>query len=180
MDAAEVIRIIESGAQSYFSGLVQEVRLNLGTTHYRRLSNEELVRRMAVVYRNLGFWLSARDESAVQSAGEDLGKRRFAEGIPLGQVVLSLILEEKYLRKYFSDQGVSLEGEWSRVVSDYFQRMTYHTARGYEVALAYSNRLAQGAAPVEQPPQPEAGSQPEGPEGDVQISRGGAVGEVAG
>jgi hypothetical protein len=177
MDAADVIRIIETGAQQYFGGLLHEVRTNLGTTYYRRLSNEELTRRMTVVYKGLENWLTGRDESAVRSAGEDLGKRRFNESVPLGQVVLSLLLEEKYLGRYFSEKGVSL-GEWSDVISDYFQKLIYHTGRGYEAALAYSNRLAQGGTPPADESQ-QAGTQPP-KEGEVEVSRGGEIGEVSG
>ncbi|MGH9784823.1 MAG: hypothetical protein ACRD88_11610 [Terriglobia bacterium] len=177
MDAAQIIEVMEAGARQYFNGLIQEVRSNLGTTHYRRLSNEELARRMTAIYRNLANWLTTRETSAVRSAGENLGKNRFEEGIPLGQVVLSLILEEKYLRKYFADQGVPLEEEWSQIASEYFQKMTYHTAQGYEVALAQSNRFAQGvpaageSTELKESPQPDDGPQ---------ISRGGEIGEVAG
>ena len=177
MDAVEIIQIIESGAQRFFDGLLQEVRSHLGTTYYRRLSNEELARRMTVVYKGLENWLVGPNESAVQNAGHDLGKRRFSESIPLGQVVLSLILEEKYLRKYIADQGVSLEDEWSQVISDYFRRLIYSTAQGYETALAYSNRFSQGDVPVEHPPLKEAQPQPEG---GPEISRGGDIGEVSG
>ena len=178
MTAAEVIQIIESGAQQYFHGLIQEMRSNLGTSHYRRLSNEELSRRATVVYRNLERWIAGPDSSVVRSEGEELGKRRFEEGIPLGQVVLALILEENYLRKYLSDQGVPSEGEWADTISEFFQKMIYNTARGYEVALAQSNRLAQGAVtPAGKPPAREQVPQPED---DMEISRGGAIGEVAG
>ncbi|MBF8305307.1 MAG: hypothetical protein HW398_495 [Acidobacteria bacterium] len=177
MDPAQIIQIMETGARQYFNGLIQEVRSNLGTTHYRRLSNEELARRMTAIYRNLANWLNTRDQSAVRAAGEGLGKSRFEEGIPLGQVVLSLILEEKYLRKYFADQGESLEEEWSQTVSEYFQKMTYYTAQGYEVALAQSNRFAQGAPATGESQERTA---PPQSDGDPQISRGGEIGEVAG
>lgn len=179
MDAFEIIQFIESGAQQFFNGLLQEVRANLGTTYYRRLSNEELARRMTVVYKGLESWLVRRDAPTVHNAGEELGKRRFSESIPLGQVVLSLLLEEKYLRKYFADQGVPLEGEWSAAISDYFRRFIYGTAQGYETALAYSNRHAQGNVPVEHHPHEEAHPQPE-QQGEPEISRGGDIGEVSG
>ena len=177
MDAVEIIQIIESGAQQYFNGLLQEVRSNLGTTYYRRLSNEELTHRMTVVYKGLENWLVGPNEAAVQKAGQDLGKLRFSESVPLGQVVLSLILEEKYLRKYFADQGAPLQGEWSDVVSDYFRRLIYSTAQGYEAALAYSNRYALGNVPVEHHPHQEAHPQPQG---EMEISRGGDIGEISG
>jgi len=177
MDAAEIIQLMETGARQYFNGLIQEVRSNLGTTHYRKLSNDELARRMTAIYRNLAHWLNTRDPSAVRAAGEGLGKNRFEEGIPLGQVVLSLILEEKYLRKYFADQGVPLEGEWSQIVSEYFQKMIYYTGQGYEVALAQSNRFAQGVPAASEPPERQ---EPPQTENNQQISRGGEIGEVAG
>jgi hypothetical protein len=176
MDAAEIIRVIETGAQQYFGGLLHEVRSNLGTTHYRRLSNEELTRRMTVVYKGLEEWLTTRDAAAVRNAGEDLGKRRFSESVPLGQVVLSLILEEKYLCRYFADQGVPLDGEWPEVVSDYFRQLVYSTARGYERALAHSNRLAVGGEPLDEA---QPGTQPP-KEGEFGVSRGGEIGEVSG
>jgi len=177
MDAVEIIQIIESGAQQYFNGLLQEVRMNLGTTYYRRLSNEELARRMTVVYKGLENWLVGPNDAAVDNAGEDLGKRRFTESIPLGQVVLSLLLEEKYLRKYIADQGVTLEDEWSKVISGYFRRLIYAVAQGYEAALAHSNRHALGNVPVEHHPHQEAQPQPQG---ELEISRGGDIGEVSG
>ena len=185
MTAAEMIQIIEKGSAQYFSGLIQEVRSNLGTNHYRRLSEDELARRITAVYLNLEHWIATRDDVAVRSTGEDLGKRRFDEGMPLGQVVLALVLEENYLRKYLSNQGVSPEGEWGQTITEFFQKMMYTTAHGYEVALARSNRLAQRATVAPTPP-PVAPAKPlsrtDAPEaeGDVQISRGGQIGEVAG
>ena len=133
--------------------------------------------RMTVVYKGLENWLVGRNETTVQSAGENLGKLRFSESIPIGQVVLSLLLEEKYLRKYIADQGVSLDDEWSNVISDYFRRLIYSAAQGYEAVLAYSNRHAQGNVPVEHHPHQEAQPQPQG---EMEISRGGDIGEVSG
>ena len=185
MNATEIIRIIEKGSEQYFSGLVEEVRSNLGTSHYRRLSNDELARRITAVYLNLEHWIATRDEAVVQSTGVDLGKRRFEEGIPLGQVVLALVLEENYLRKYLSNQGVPPEGEWGQTITEFFQKTMYSTAHGYEVALAHSNRLAQRAAvpakpPAAAPPKPVSRTEDAKAEGDVQISRGGQIGEFAG
>lgn len=177
MDAADIIQVIERGAQEYFNGLLQEVRTNLGTTYYRRLSTEGLTRRMTVVYKGLENWLVGRNEAAVQTAGQDLGKLRFNEGTPLGQVVLSLVLEEKYLRRYIADQGVSLGDEWSKVISEYFQKLIYNTAQGFEACLAKSNRLSERAVPV--PHSSPAEAQPQQPS-ELEISRAGQIGEVSG
>ena len=177
MDAAEIIQLIERGAERFFRGLVQEVRSNLGTTYYRRLSNAEVARRMTVVYEGLESWLKVRDAAAVRKAGEELGKLRFSESIPLGQVVLSLVLEEKYFCKYFADQNKPLDGEWPDVISEYFQRLIYSAAQGYETALAYSNRLASGNVPAEHHPHAEP---PQPSQDDLEVSRAGEIGEVSG
>ncbi|OFW34808.1 MAG: hypothetical protein A3J28_13245 [Acidobacteria bacterium RIFCSPLOWO2_12_FULL_60_22] len=183
MKAADIIQIIEKELPQYFSGLIQEVRTNLGTSHYRRLSDEELSRRIVAVYHHLEEWIAGREDSAIRIAGEDLGKRRFDEGVPLGQVVLALVLEEKYLSQFLSNAGVSLEGEWAQVIVEYFQKMIYHTARGYETALAQSNRLAQRATVPLKAPEPAklpSRTKADKPESDMEISRGGEIGEVGG
>ena len=177
MDAAEIIQVIGRGAERFFNGLLQEMRSSLGTSYFRRLSNEEVAHRMTVVYKGLESWLTAHNEAAVHNAGKDIGKRRFNDSIPLGQVVLSLVIEERYVRKYFADQNVPLDDEWSNVISEYFQKLIYSSAQGYEAALAHSNRLALGNVPVKHPQHAE---QPQPSQDDLAVSRGGQIGEVSG
>ena len=59
MNAIDLIRVIEEQAHPLVESLYGELRSNLGTSHYHRLSNEELFRRGHAVYQNLAAWLTA-------------------------------------------------------------------------------------------------------------------------
>jgi hypothetical protein len=181
MNSADLIGVIQADARPLVESLYGELRTNLGTSHYHRLSNEELFRRGQAVYQHLGEWLAARDAAAIHRTGEDLGKRRFSEGIPLGQVVLALILEEKHLWEYTSRLGSQSDEKLRLDVAEFFARTIYSTALGYEESLAASNRRA-GRAMIPPKPSEEAASQQDSTQErrDMPISRGGQVGELGG
>ena len=176
MNATNVIQLIEKDSRQLVSMLVPELKSNLGTSHYRRLTDVEMFQRLEMIYRDLIRWLDSKDEPALQNAGEDSGKQRFSEGIPLGQTVLALILAEKHLWRYLRSSAITLEENVQQAVTDFFQKRVYYTSRGYEAALAESNRLSQRAA-VEQKPAAAAAAPKES---DLEISRGGQVGEFGG
>ena len=181
MNSADLIRVIQQEARPLVESLYPESRANWGPSHYHRLSNEELFRRGHAVYQHLADWLGAPDAAAIHRYGEELGKRRFTEGIPLGQVVLALILEEKHLWEYMGLQDLRSEEKLRLQVAEYFARTIYSTALGYEESLAESNRRAHRpvspAKPAEGAPA-NAGTTEE--RRDMPISRGGDVGELGG
>lgn len=181
MDSGELIQVIQQEARPLVEGLYAELRSNLGTSHYHRLSNEELFRRGQAVYQHLAEWLASRDESQTLRSGEDLGKRRFAEGIPLGQVVLALILEEKHLWDYLNRSGSTADENLRRSVTEFFQKTIYSTARGYEESLAESNQRARrGIVPPRPAEKAAPKAEPAQGEPELEISRGGQVGELGG
>jgi hypothetical protein len=185
MNAAALVQEIEGKFQQLLRDMTAELKSNLGTSHYRRLSEEEVFRRASVVFEHMNQWLITRDESALRREGEALGKRRFTEGVPLGQVVLALILNEKYLWNLLGERAQQIEKDVRGAVTEFFQRHTYYTAKGYEVALAESNRLAKRAAEALPPPEaaapkPPSPKEPAKGESDMEISRGGQVGEFGG
>jgi hypothetical protein len=181
LDSKQLTQILRTSAKPLIEGLYPELRSNLGTSHYHRLSNEELFQRTQTVYERLADWLSDSDEAAVLRSGEELGKQRFSQGIPLGQVVLALILVEKHLWDHVSQFGPA-EELLRRSVGEFFQKMIYSTARGYEYFLAESNRRPRKAmAPSATPPSaaiPKPAAAPE--ERELGVSRGGEVGEHGG
>ena len=113
MSHAAFTQTLHSEMRPLVESMFGELRANPGTSHYHRLSNDELLRRGQDVYQHLVDWLAGRDLALIQKAGTSLGQLRFAEGIPLGQVVLAILLEEKHLWKYpvtFSRQKASRSG----------------------------------------------------------------------
>ena len=184
MNSTDLIRAVEQESRPLVESLYGELRTNLGTSHYHRLSNEELFRRGQAVYQHLCEWLKMRDAAAIHRAGEELGKRRFSEGIPLGQVVLALILEEKHLWSYLDAKGLGADEKLRLDVAEYFARTIYSTALGYEESLAASNRKARANVilPADQQAVPVAaaasGRKPDSSE--MTSSRGGDVAELGG
>jgi hypothetical protein len=68
-----------------------------------------------------------------------LGKKRFAEGIPLSEIVYSLALIKHHLLEYIQfsgmiDSAVDLHGdrELQRLVGRFFDKAVYYSVRGFE------------------------------------------------
>jgi hypothetical protein len=155
-----------------------ELRANPGTSHYHRLGNDELLRRGQDVYKHLIDWLVERDITRVQQAGTGLGQRRFAEGIPLGQVVLAVLLEEKHLWRYPAVAKFAADAELVRATAEFFQEFIYWTARGFAAELD-SGKTPPGRVippPVAQMPRRHGTQQ----DSDELISRAGQIGEFGG
>lgn len=181
MNATDLIRVIQEQAHPLVESLYGELRSNLGTSHYHRLSNEELFRRGHAVYQNLAAWLNSRDAAAVHRAGVELGRKRFAEGIPLGQVVLALILEEKHLWEFTSAMSSPADEKLRLEVAEFFARDIYSTALGYEEALAESQRKSRGSIVPPTAPGGETKTAKSSEDNqEISTSRSGQVGEFGG
>ena len=181
MQAAELVRMIQEHDGPMLEGLFGELRTNLGTSHYHRLSNEELLRRGRAVLLQLVEWLKARNPAAVHRFSHALGQQRFEEGIPLGQVVLSFILGEKQIWQFASQQGQQPEEGLRLEVSEFFARMTYSTALGYEASLSDSQRKSRGTIVPPSASGGEPGKVQSSEENqEISTSRSGQVGEFGG
>jgi len=175
MNSNDLIAIITKESRQLVGGLVEVLRTKPDTSHYHRLSEEELFARPLAVYQRLAEWLATGDVAAVQRYANDLGRLRCSEGIPLGQVVLALILTESHLWQYLRDVPGSSDEKLRRTVADFFQEVIYSTAHGYEAALAAAGSTGQKAS-VPEPRKPQTRLQ----ESELEISRGGEVGETSG
>ena len=145
MNSTDVVRVIEREGRQLVGGLFGELKANLGTSYYRALGEDEFFERVYAVYQRLAQWLVSKDDAPIQSAGEESGKDRFSEGIPLGQVVLALLLTERHLWDYLNASSRQVDESLRDTIIEYFRKTVYSTARGYEAKLAESNRLARHA-----------------------------------
>jgi len=134
-----LIRIIESRAEELTRGMVKKLQNSSRTRSYRQLAEEDLYRRVFEVYHDLGRWLLKNTEASIQASYEELGARRFNEGIPLAEVLWALILTRNHLRQYVhtsmsADSALELyrEQEFNRLVGRFFDRAVCYTAEGYE------------------------------------------------
>lgn len=139
MLSVRLVQKIEDHAEELTRGAVHSVQSNPRTAAYHHLSREELHHRIYNVYRHLGQWLGQNIDKEIEASYTDLGKKRWAEGIPLSEVVYALTLIKYHLRDYIRSSGlvdsaVELyqEQELHRLVGRFFDKAIYYTVKGYE------------------------------------------------
>jgi hypothetical protein len=139
MLSTRLVQIIEDHAEQLTRGLIDDLISNRHTPHYHQLTREELHHRTYNVYHNLGQWLGDEAESAIDSNFTQLGQERFAEGIPLGEIVYSLGLIKYHLQDHIAfcgmvNSAVDLHGdrELQRLVGRFFDKAIYYTVLGFE------------------------------------------------
>jgi len=130
--------MVEDHADQITHALLNDLQSNPRTPTYHSLSRDELHRRVFEIYRNLGRWVANEADETVEAAYSDLGKIRFAEDIPLSEVVYALILTKYHLREYINtsallDSAVELyqEKELQRMIGMFFDKAIYFTVQAY-------------------------------------------------
>lgn len=139
MLSARLVKMIQDHAEELTRGVLNDLGTNHRTPSYHKIPREELHRRVYDVYHNLGRWVGDKSDEAIDGTYSALGRRRFAEAIPLSEVVYALILTKEHLRDYVRsaglvDSAVELyqEEELNLMVGHFFDKAVYYTVRGYE------------------------------------------------
>lgn len=130
--------MVEDHAEQITHALLSDLQSNARTPTYNGLSRDELQRRVMEVYRNLGHWLAHESDSVIEKAYTELGKIRFADDVPLSEVVYALILTKSHLRDYIRtsallDSAVELyqEKELQELITQFFDKAIYYTVQAY-------------------------------------------------
>ena len=150
MLSVRLVRMIEDHAEQITRALLNDLQSNPRTPAYHGLSRDELHRRVYEVYHNLGRWLADETDETIEAAYSELSKIRFAEDVPLSEVVYALILTKYHLRDYIStsallDSAVELyqEKELQRMIGQFFDKATYYTVQAYmQEAARWFERFA--------------------------------------
>ena len=150
-----LVQMIEDHAEELTQGLIKDLQSNPRTPHYHQLTYDELHFRTYAVYRNLGHWISQRTEDPIAANYADLAIRRFAEGVPLEEIVFALISTKNHLYQYvrmtgLMDSAVELhqERELRRLIGHFFDNAIFYTVRAYEreASLFHAKRSMKSAA----------------------------------
>lgn len=138
MLAARLIRLIEDHADELTRGLVQQLQTHPRTPAFRRFSDLEIHNRVYNVYKNLGAWIAGKGQEEVRRHYEGLGGRRFAEAVPLPEVIFAQMLIKNHLLNYVQTHGLGgtaveiySEQELRHKVEQFFDSAIYYTALGY-------------------------------------------------
>jgi hypothetical protein len=154
MLTVRLMQMIEDHAEDLTQELIKDLQSNKKTPHYHHLTYEEQHFRTYAVYRNLGHWVTQKNEEQVEATYADLAVRRHAEGVPLEEVVFALILTKNHLYQYvrmtgLMDSAVELhqERELRRLVGYFFDKAIYYTVKAYQsqMALVHSRSMMKAA-----------------------------------
>jgi hypothetical protein len=134
-----LIRVIESHAEQLTRGAVEKLQSSPRTESFHALSHDELYRRVYAVYHDLGSWLGEKTDHAIQAWYNELGGKRFREGVPLAEVLWALVLTKYHLRDYIGASGLAdsamelyRQQELHRLIGQFFDRALCYAAEGYE------------------------------------------------
>ena len=160
MLSVRLIRLIETHAESLAREVVEDLSTNEYTSAFHRISKAELQPRVFAFYQNLGNWIGDPDEDAVRAEYEEWGRIRSRQGIPISEIVYSLIVTKRHLRRYIREHAsVVFSGdrvtrsemipfelynmqELNYAVGDFFDNALYYLTRGAEIQTQSKHDVA--------------------------------------
>ena len=121
---------------------LDDIRSNPTTTSYLKLDPAQLYDRGFTIVSQFGQWLQgAQPEDQMRAFCRAVGQERRAQGFPLHEVLSSLTLLRKNLWIFARNHGVWQRPidvyrvlELNRRIAVFFDKASYHTARGFEEA----------------------------------------------
>jgi hypothetical protein len=150
MIGAKLVELIEIHAPQLTKDVTRDLLANGRTPGFRMLNPEDLEDRVFQILNHLGSWISEPRSERVHTEFTAWGRRRFDQGIPLSELIYSMIVIKQHLRRYIRDHGL-VEASFPRVEGDYvlpfhlhslqelnanvgqfFDEALYYLARGYE------------------------------------------------
>ena len=137
---SKLVKLIEDNQSELTRRSVKELRERSETRDYLGIPEDLLVERVSDVYSRLVGWLNKERRSAeIPKYYEDLGRRRFQEGIPVSEMILAFMLLKRNLwlfvgEKHFFDSTYQLYQalELNNKVVLFFDKIIHYAVAGYE------------------------------------------------
>lgn len=135
-----LVEMIERSADELARRWLRDVRTRPETPTYHTFDPEALLQRVALVYSQLGQWISREtSEEEIAKYYGSLGERRRREGFALSEVMWALVVTRRHIWfKVLSDglMDTSLELnqalELNNRVVLFFDKAAYYLCKGYE------------------------------------------------
>jgi hypothetical protein len=133
--------MIKENADELTKRLCKDLLSREETRSYRNLNQDIVYERAYDVYNKLDSWLQREKGKAaeIKKYFTKLGERRYHEGIPLNEEIMTLMLIKRHLwlfvlEKHFFDSSFELQQalQFNNQVVLFFDRIIYHVSNGYE------------------------------------------------
>jgi hypothetical protein len=140
MISEQIITMIKDNADKLTARLCKDLLSREETKGYRKLDKDLVYERVFDVYSRLDSWLEGNKvKGEVRDHYLKLGVQRFHEGIPLSDVVMTLMLIKRHLWLYVMEMNIYDSSfqlmqalEFNNRVVLFFDRAIYFTTVGYE------------------------------------------------
>jgi hypothetical protein len=142
MLSGKLLRLIETHSEQITDSVLRLLRADTEITHLNSLADAELFETWNHRLSHLERWLVPAQRGALALDEENVAKLRFADGIPLHEMVYAFHLLRNqtisYVRNLAPDENyleLYAEGELERWLANFFDFLVFHTVRGYEQAF---------------------------------------------
>ena len=139
MVTRKLVSLIERHCDDLAKALAEKLHRSSRTAGFLMIPREELVHSTRDLYRNLGDWLLSKTEAEVEMRFVEVGKRRYAQKVPLDDVVWGIIMSKEILWGYLRDESLAdhaldllNELEFMKLLDGFFDRAVYYAVKGYE------------------------------------------------
>ena len=135
MPASHLITLLEQHSEALTKDALEQVLMHPRTPSFRAVPRAELSARIQALHTTLAGWLGKQDDDAVRAAFEDWGRKRFAQHVPISELVYAVIVAKDQLRRSARPHGVE-PAEVDGLAGEFFDRALYYVVRGYEMQAA--------------------------------------------
>ncbi|MDT8272941.1 MAG: hypothetical protein RRA35_07085 [Desulfomonilia bacterium] len=143
MISEKMVHLIKENADELTRKLCKELITREETKSYRLVNQDLLYDRVFDIYTRLDSWLLGdKVKGEVRNHYTKLGRKRYEEGIPLNEVIMSLMLTKRRIwlyvvEKHFFDSSYEFQQalEFNNRIVLFFDRAIYFTSIGYEDEL---------------------------------------------
>ena len=143
-----LVRIIEYHSDALAANLLRKVQTCERTESYRNVPPEELKKYVYEIYHHLGTWLIDKTTAEIEQRYMAIGARRAEQGVPLSELIWSIILTKRNLWGYIDDvtfpgriSDVTDKQEILNLLDDFFDDAIHAAAIGYELSTQANAEL---------------------------------------
>ena len=142
MLANRLLVSIEADWEKIATAVITQLRRDQAAGFYRNLPESEIRERAHDLVKNLGHWLDNQNDQALQSRYEELGRKRFSQGVPLDEVQSKILLIKRKIRSHAMNLNLDAgplqlhqELELLRLTAHCFDLIVCAVAKGYIDAM---------------------------------------------
>ena len=149
MLSTRLLQLIEDHSEEIAKSVLESIRRDRLLSRFSKLPDAELLTRFEDVCKKISVWLAESNEEQLAKHFEKLGWLRYAEEIPLHEVVRAAHVFKEQLTRYAREhcyEQTALElyagGELERLINSFFDKTVYYIVRAYGQALVHASKTA--------------------------------------